>query len=309
MQRELGAYRALAPGKVNLGLFVGPVRASDSRHELVSVMQSISLADQLTLQAAPVGVEGDEVLCPGVPGPAYDNLASAALRAFRAATGWAAPPLSLHIEKRIPVAAGLAGGSADAAATLRLARHASGLGDDRLLLELAATLGADVPAQTAPGRWLARGAGERLRELPAPGSFGLLLLPSTAGLSTAAVFAEADRLELARQERELDALEERLVAELADGAALPADATLLHNDLQGAAVTLRPELADRLAEVLELGASVAMVSGSGPTVVGLFAGERGGVEAARLAAQKLHGRVPVAIVAEPVGGQFGTPWS
>ncbi len=300
MQGEIGVYRALAPGKVNLGLFVGPVRASDSRHELVSVMQAISLADELTMRPAAAGAEQDEVLCPGVPGPAHQNLASAALRAFRAATGWAAPPLSLRIDKRIPVAAGLAGGSADAAATLRLCRHASGLGDDRLLLELAATLGADVPAQVAPGRWLARGAGERLRELPAPDSFGVLLLPGSAGLSTAAVFAEADRLQITRDGRAMDEIEGRLLAAFSDGAALPEDESLLHNDLQAAAVSLRPELNGTLEEVLRAGASVAMVSGSGPTVVGLFAGQRGGVEVARLAARKLQGRSPAAIVAEPV---------
>src|SRR5271155_5098495 len=141
-----GVLRALAPAKINLGLFLGPVRASDGRHELVSVMQSISLADELTLEAAPSGSEQDEVLCPGVPGSAAENLAGAAVDAFRASTGWRAPPLRLSIVKRIPVAAGLGGGSADAAAALRLASYASGLGDEQLLQTLAAELGADVPA-------------------------------------------------------------------------------------------------------------------------------------------------------------------
>ena len=104
-------------------------------------MQSISLADELTLEAAPAGVEQDEVLCPGVPGAPGENLAANALRAFRTATGWDAPPLRLSIDKRIPVAAGLGGGSADAAAALRLASHASGLGDDQLLHELGARAG------------------------------------------------------------------------------------------------------------------------------------------------------------------------
>ncbi len=119
--------RALAPAKINLGLFLGPTR-EDGKHELVTVMQSISLADELTLEWAPAGVEEDEVLCPGVSGPPVENLAAAALRAFREATSWGGAPLRLKIDKRIPVAAGLGGGSADAAGALRLARHASGLG-------------------------------------------------------------------------------------------------------------------------------------------------------------------------------------
>ena len=162
-------------------------------------MQSISLADELTLEPAPAGSEQDEVLCPGVPGAPEENLAAAALRAFRASTGWEAPPLRLSIVKRIPVAAGLGGGSADAAAALRLAGHASGLGDEQLLRTLGAELGADVPAQISPGRWLATGAGERLQELPpARSRFGVLVLPLAVELSTAAVYAEADRLALAR---------------------------------------------------------------------------------------------------------------
>src|SRR4051812_33190534 len=107
------ALRERAPAKVNLCLFVGPVRESDGRHELVSVMQSVTLADDVTLESAAPGARADEVVCPGVEGP---NLAAAALRAFREATGWDGPPVRLTIEKRAPVAAGLGGGSGDAAA-------------------------------------------------------------------------------------------------------------------------------------------------------------------------------------------------
>ena len=186
-------YRALAPAKINLGLFVGPPRAGDGRHELVSVMQSISLADELTLEPAPADAPGDELVCPGLPGAPQENLAARALGAFRAATGWDAPPLRLSVRKRIPVAAGLGGGSADAAAALRLARHASGLGDEQLLYELAGSLGADVPAQVSPGRWLATGAGERLQALPDPlPSLELLVLPAAAQLSTGDVYTAAD---------------------------------------------------------------------------------------------------------------------
>ncbi len=99
--------RALAPAKINMGLFVGPTRP-DGRHELASAMQSISLADELVLQAAPPAAEHDEVVCQGVAG---ENLAARALELFRAATGWDATPLRLQIDKRIPIAAGLGGGS------------------------------------------------------------------------------------------------------------------------------------------------------------------------------------------------------
>jgi 4-diphosphocytidyl-2-C-methyl-D-erythritol kinase len=297
--------RALAPAKVNLGLFLGPVRAEDGRHELVSAMQSISLADELTLEHAPAGATHDEIVCPGVDGPPEDNLAARALSTFRAATGWDAPALRLRIVKRIPVAAGLGGGSADAAAALRLARHASGLGEEALLRELAAGLGADVPAQVSPGRWLTTGAGERLHELAPPSSpFGLLVLPAAATLSTADVYAEADRLGPGRTSRELverrDAL--RLALEL--GAPIPAVRELLRNDLQQAAISLCPAIEPALSEARDAGADAVFVSGSGPTVVGVFA-RANGLGAAERAAAGLAGREPAPICATPVDRAFG----
>jgi len=304
-----GVHRALAPAKVNLGLFLGPVRASDARHELVTVMQSISLADELTLEPAPAGSEQDEVLCAGVPGAPEENLAGVALRAFRASTGWGAPPLRLSIVKRIPVAAGLGGGSADAAAALRLAGHASGLGDEQLLRTLAWKLGADVPAQVSPGRWLATGAGEHLQELPSGRSrFGVLVLPLAGELSTAAVYAEADRLALARTPHALEELRLELRAALEHGAPLPAATELLHNDLQRAAVSLCPQIADSLTQAREAGAELALVSGSGPTVLGLFAhagrSPEGGLALAQAAAAVLAGRTPPPLCAVPVDAAF-----
>jgi 4-diphosphocytidyl-2-C-methyl-D-erythritol kinase len=324
-----GVHRAMAPAKINLGLFVGPIRKRDGRHELVSVMQSISLADEVTLEAAPAGGGEDEVICPGVPGDAGENLAGKALRAFRASTGWRAPPLRLSIVKRIPVAAGLGGGSADAAAALRLARHASGLGDEQLLHTLAAGLGADVPAQISPGRWLASGAGERLQQLPSSRSrFGVLVLPLDAELSTAAVYAEADRLALGRTGKYLQQRAAELYAALEHGASLPQATELLHNDLQRAAVSLCPPIADALDQARGAGAELALVSGSGPTVIGLFPpthtpptlfaaapapsappsrGDRvpdGGLALAHAAAAELGDRVPAPICAAPVEGAF-----
>jgi 4-diphosphocytidyl-2-C-methyl-D-erythritol kinase len=306
--------RTLAPAKVNLGLFLGPTREQDGRHELVTVMQSISLADELTLECAPAGVEHDEVVCPGVSGAPSENLAARALVAFRAATGWDAPPLRLNIAKRIPVAAGLGGGSADAAGALRLARHASGLGgggdNDELLRELGAGLGADVPAQIAPGRWLAGGAGELLEALPDPNpdSFGLLVLPAAGGLSTAAVYAEADRLGLARSAETLAERRHALRRALELSAAVPAARELLENDLAPAAISLCPEIAAALSEAREVGAEVALVSGSGPTVLGLFphANGLGRAEraAAGLASERSAAGAPAPICATPVDAAF-----
>ena len=293
--------RALAPAKINLGLCVGPARA-DGRHELVSAMQSISLADELTLEYAPPEVERDEIVCAGVDG---ENLAARALALFRAATGWDAEPLRLRIDKRIPVAAGLGGGSADAAAALRLAHAASGLGDMDLLFVLAAQLGADVPAQVIPGRRLASGAGETLEVQPDPVTpFGVLVLAQASGLSTAAVYAEADRLALARDAYSLQRRRDALRTALELGAALPGRACLLHNDLQAAAIALCPQIEPALAQALEAGAEVAFVSGSGPTVVGLFARANGLARASRAAAG-LQGRAPAPLTAEPVGAGFG----
>jgi 4-diphosphocytidyl-2-C-methyl-D-erythritol kinase len=291
-----------APAKINLGLYIGPTRA-DGRHELASVMQSISLADELTLEPAPPGAQGDEVLCPGIEG---ENLAARALALFREASGWAHGPLRLTIDKRIPVAAGLGGGSADAAAVLRLAHAASGLGDMDLLHTLAGQLGADVPAQVTPGRWLASGAGERLEVLPDPFSpVGVLVLAQTSGLSTAEVYAEADRLGLARPASVVEERREALRQAFELGAPLPADAHLLYNDLQAPSVALCPAIGAALEQAREAGAETALVSGSGPTVVGLFARANGLARAERAAAG-LAGRSPAAVAAMSVDASFAT---
>jgi len=293
-------WHASAPAKINLGLLLGPTR-EDGRHELATVMQSISLADELTLEPAPLDAGEDEVICAGVDGP---NLAAAALAAFRSATGWDAAPQRLTIEKNVPVAAGLGGGSGDAAAALRLAQAASGLGDEALLLALAGELGADVPAQVRPGRWLATGAGEVLRALPDPApSFGVLVLPSAEALSTAAVYAEADRRHVGHDLARLRRSAREMEAELALGQQAPQGA-FLKNELQDAAVALCPSIKRALAEVTDAGADVALVSGSGPTVIGLFLRANLPARLERALAA-LAGRVPPAIAAEPVGVSAG----
>jgi 4-diphosphocytidyl-2-C-methyl-D-erythritol kinase len=286
---------ASAPGKVNLCLFLGPVR-DDGKHELVSIVQAVSLADEVTLADAPLGAAADEVVCPGVEG---HNLALAALTAFRRETGWSGPPQRVTIEKRVPVAAGMGGGSADAAAVLRLAARACGSGSDELLHEIAAELGADVPAALGPGRSLTRGAGEQVQQLgPAAEELAMVVLPADGELSTAAVFAEADRLGLPRSAGDLA---ERLAAVSAavDGGSLPTD--LMVNDLEPAARSLYPALDAALEEAGSVGADRALVSGSGPTVVGLFLGD-GAQDRARAATEALSGRRPAAVYAIPVEG-------
>jgi 4-diphosphocytidyl-2-C-methyl-D-erythritol kinase len=182
----------------------------------------------------------------------------------------------IEVEKRIPVAAGLGGGSADAAAVLRLARGA--LAEEELL-RIAAGLGADVPSQLEPGFALVGGAGEVVTPLPEPEPFAAVLLPDPAGLSTPDVYAEADRLGLGRTRAELAELRGRLLGAAAAGASPLSYGELLVNDLAGAAISLRPSIGEALAALEGEGAELALVTGSGPTAVGLFADGAAAAEA------------------------------
>jgi 4-diphosphocytidyl-2-C-methyl-D-erythritol kinase len=262
-----------APAKLNLCLYLGG-RRDDGLHELCSLFEPLALADLLKVEPA----ERDEVLCPGVDGPPEQNLAARALVALRDA-GWQHEPLRIEIEKRIPVAAGLGGGSADAAAVLRLAA-----GEVADLPQIAAALGADVPSQLRPSLALVRGAGERVEPLPRPAEHAALLLPGGGGLSTAEVFAAADRLGLGREAAELDELRGRLRAAAGAGASPLSYPELLVNDLEPAARSLRPEIGAALDRLRAAGAGLAILSGSGPTAVGLFAD----LAAARAAAEQVE---------------------
>ncbi|HSS04521.1 MAG TPA: hypothetical protein VLK89_04965 [Solirubrobacterales bacterium] len=254
--------RIHAPAKLNLCLYLGPRRA-DGLHSLCSLFEPLALADAIEVSEA----TSDEVICPGVEG---ENLAARALAGLRE-RGWNRPPLRIEIKKRIPVAAGLGGGSANAAAVLRLARDPAGsAGWIPDLKEMAAALGADVPSQLAPSLSLVQGAGERVEPLPDPAPHAVVLLPGGGGLSTAAVFAEADRLGLGREEEELGSLAAQL-REAAGAGASPLDyADLLVNDLEPAARSLRPDIDEALDALRDAGAPLAFLTGSGPTAVGLF---------------------------------------
>jgi 4-diphosphocytidyl-2-C-methyl-D-erythritol kinase len=175
------------------------------------------------------------------------------------------PPLRVTIDKRIPVAAGLGGGSADAAAALRAANRLARdpLGPDELR-RIGLTLGADVPSQIEPRHALVTGAGESVEPVELP-DMTLVLVPSAAGLATGDVYAEADRIGSTRT-----TLDPRVLRTLSQ-APLGVLASAMDNDLAAAALSLRPEIARTLAALEEAGALAAQVTGSGPTAFGVFA--------------------------------------
>jgi 4-diphosphocytidyl-2-C-methyl-D-erythritol kinase len=239
----------LAPAKLNLALVVGP-RRPDGKHEVATVLQRITLADTVALEVA----EGLEV-----EGFAEDTLVRRALELVAARAG-TPPNWRATIEKRIPVAAGLGGGSSDAAAALRLANDALGRplsGDD--LHALAAELGADVPFFLTAGPHLGEGDGTLLAPLDLPQDYWVVIVMphEERKTSTAAVYEEFNRGGgNAGFEQRRAALHAALV--LGDLAALPS------NDLASSPLA---------AELLELGAFRADVTGAGPAVYGLFAEE------------------------------------
>jgi 4-diphosphocytidyl-2-C-methyl-D-erythritol kinase len=291
--------RARAPAKVNVTLLLGGARA-DGRHELVTVFQSVSLCDELELSALGPEARGDEVICEGVEGP---NLVTAALAGLRA-QGWDGPPVRVQVRKRIPIAAGMGGGSADAAATLRLAA-AVRAPPPGALHRVAAALGADVPSQLAPGVCIGTGAGDVIEHVAPLAQHAFVIVPLPFMLSTADVYREADRIGLARDGRQLQSALASLRASLRrPGAGLPPETAV--NDLERAALSLGPEIKGALQAARSAGAQRAFVCGSGPTVAGTFTGPR----AERLAeagAAALVGRYPGACAAVPVDEAFGVP--
>jgi 4-diphosphocytidyl-2-C-methyl-D-erythritol kinase len=271
-----------APAKLNLCLYVGPPR-EDGLHEIRSLFEPLELADELRITVA----DADEVICEGLEAPDLTATALAALREH----GWDGPPLRIEVTKRVPVAAGLGGGSADAAAVLRLA-----MGELEGLRSIAAGIGADVPSQLQPRPCLVAGAGEVIEPAPPPAEHAVVLIPQAEGLATAAVYAEADRLGSPRGDAELEAIRRQL-RDAVDTGASPLDyREHLVNDLQAAAISLRPEIEEALSALEESGAAHAMVTGSGPTAFGLFANP----DAASAAAAELRSSFPDVIATEPL---------
>ena len=275
-----------ARAKLNLCLFVGP-RRDDGLHELVSVFEPLELADELEITDAD-GPE-DEVVVEGVKQP---DLTARALAALREA-GWGRPPVRIEVTKRVPVAAGLGGGSADAAAVLRLAR-----GEVEGLRAIASALGADIPSQLDQRPCLVGGAGELVEPIPPPADHGVVLIPFEEGLATADVYAEADRLGSTRPEAELEVFRRKLRDATLDGDFPLGHGENLINDLEPAAVSLRAEITGALEALRAAGAERALVTGSGPTAFGLF-GDRASAEEAHAAVRDAHPRAVLTAPLDP----------
>jgi len=290
-----------APAKINLQLGVGPRRA-DGYHDLVTVFQAISLHDDVTVAGAG-GPGGDRVLVSGegadaVPaGPG--NLALTAAAALAQAAGLprdVTGPIEITIRKRIPVAAGLAGGSADAAAALLACNELwnAGLSHEQLR-EVAADVGSDVAFALVGGTAVGQGRGERLTPALASGAYHWVLAVADGALSTPEVYAALDRLRAARDPASAGSgsgsalavagpepdpvLDHALMGALRSGDPA-AVGQALSNDLQPAAISLFPALRRTLAAGRELGALGAIVAGSGPTCVFLAASAERAVDLA-----------------------------
>lgn len=248
---EITAY-----AKVNLTLRV-EARRRGALHALVSLAQSIDVSDRLTVTAAEedsITVDGDDLVALG-----EDNLAWRAAAAVREHLG-AAQPLRVHLRKRVPVAAGLGGGSADAAAALVAASGLLG-GDRGTVTRLAPALGSDVPFCVIGGTVWIRGTGEQLRAAEALTGFHLAVATAPFPLETGAVFRRWDDLD-------------RPVGPGVSGRSIPPSLRHLAplvNDLTPAALSLHPELGDWAADLARSWGQPVMMSGSGPTMFGFFA--------------------------------------
>lgn len=292
--------KVFAPGKVNLLLRVGATPPTEVRHELLTVFQCLDLGECLLMQPGS-GTSGDTLkteLAPGLRAPANldgpENLALRALQALRE-SGFELPATSVNITKHIPVAGGMAGGSADAAGVLAGANALYGLGlSVSQLQSIGSRLGSDVPYGFTGGNALGRGFGDRMESLPDGTKFAWVLAVYIHGLSTPAVFRAFD---------ELHPHPEPLPATLPDSflAALsqaPEDlAKVLQNDLQEAALKSLPELGDVIHTAEQAGALKAIVSGSGPTIAALCRDPKSQAEVA--AALQKHPQVAMAL---PVNG-------
>ena len=281
-----------APAKINLTLEVLGRRA-DGYHELRMVMQTVSLCDTVTVELGePDGeirlqVRGGD---PAIPTDAR-NLAWRAATRFFEATGLPRRAVFIDLEKRIPSAAGLAGGSADAAAVLRGLNALTGADlAPEALAALALPLGADLPYCVLGGTKLAQGIGERLTAMPSMPDCAILLCKPDFPSLTGQVYAAYDAAPVLRH-----AQTAALTEALARGA-LSDLAELCGNDLEPAVSAAHPEIAQIEETMLSHGALGAAMSGSGPTVYGIFPS----AAAAQPAQAALAGRYEQVFLTEPV---------
>ncbi|MFI1017488.1 4-(cytidine 5'-diphospho)-2-C-methyl-D-erythritol kinase [Streptomyces sp. NPDC020965] len=293
-----GGVTVRVPAKVNVRLAVGAARP-DGFHDLANVFLAVSLFDEVTVTPAAtltVTCEG-----PGADLVPLDrtNLAARAAELLAARHG-ISPDVHIHIAKDIPVAGGMAGGSADGAGALLACDTLWGLGSTRAeLLDICAELGSDVPFSLVGGAALGTGRGELLTPLTVGGEFHWVFALADGGLSTPAVYGEFDRLTAGRAVPVPEASPALLEA-LRTGDATALAATLA-NDLQPAALALRPDLAGTLAAGLAAGALSALVSGSGPTTAFLVK-DAGTAEAVAKALIESGTCRAARVAGSPVGG-------
>ncbi|CAB5240241.1 unannotated protein [freshwater metagenome] len=268
------------PAKVNLQLSVGP-RGNDGYHQLVTVFQAISIFDEVTLtkstdgSGTTISISGDQRH--GVPAD-ETNLAMQAAEILSKKYDFNIDA-HMEIKKSIPVAGGMAGGSADAAAAIMAIDYLYSLNMTRdQMIEVAAELGSDVPFMLNGGTAIGQGHGDQLTSALSRGTYHWVLALSSLGLSTPAVYGECDRLRAGSE------ISEPQISDSLMQALLSADSKnvgkLLVNDLQPAACSLRPALRLILDVGQEYGALGAIVSGSGPTVAFLVADEDQGLDLA-----------------------------
>lgn len=268
----IGGATARVPAKINLHLGVGPLR-DDGYHELSTLFCALGMYDDVTVRPADaltVTVTGENRRAvPSDP----SNLAARAVSALADRVG-REPNVAITIDKHIPVAGGMAGGSADAAGALVAAARLWRIDVPRAdLLDVAASIGSDVPFSLTGGAALGTGRGEKLLPVLHRGEFHWVLAVSGTGLSTPDVYRELDRLRADGDRTTTDALTTRpddLMVAIASGD-VRAVAPLLHNDLQPAALSLQPLLRRTLRAGREAGALAGIVSGSGPTCAFLCA--------------------------------------
>jgi 4-diphosphocytidyl-2-C-methyl-D-erythritol kinase len=279
--------RARAAAKINLALLVG-ARRDDGFHEVVSVMQAVGLWDEIEVSIAPEGL-GLEVEGEGLPA-AESNLVLVAAREL-ARRSRDLPGVRFRLRKGIPISAGLGGGSADGAAALLALDRLWNLHLPSVNLHVMATeIGSDVPFCLTGGSQIGTGRGERLEQAPIRGTLWWVVAIDAEGLGTAPVYKRYDELGLDRPLRDRSPSE--LLEALAAGDVRRVGASL-RNDLERAAFDLHPALEAGKRKLLEAGAVGAVMSGSGPTLLGLAADEEHAHQLAR-AVRPAFARVEVA---------------
>ncbi len=268
-------HAAIAFGKINLFFAVGPLQ-EDGYHQVASLYQSVNLRETVIAEWAPdwqVSTSGSlskEQLA-GVPTDKRNLVVKAARALAKTSKLKQAAKLQFWVHKHVPVAGGMGGGSADAAAAMLAAASAWGLTNyDASLIPVGTTVGADVPFALMGGAAIGMGTGHELTEIAQASKLHWVLVPNEFGLSTPKVFAELDRMRAAGGQDPAGVtqaqISAKLVTALEAGATAEEIAPLLHNDLQAAAVSLRPELEEILNLADKVFALRAIISGSGPTI-------------------------------------------